>query len=275
MLEFEILAYSLYRPEQLEITYNPSLRMPADPIIQAWMDSFWKQKLAIAREQHVPLFDAPLFRFIEVEERDDNTLHLLLGDTGYKEYVTTRVPEFAQGRKREELGNALSVCSVVETSDGYILLDKRQGVDVYVGRYHVIGGFFERDRDSTDSKQPDPFGAMRREIREETGILQADIHEQFCLGVVYDTTTPHAEMCFLTSLSIPVSEVQNRIPEENEIKQLEMLKATDSELRKFLIQNHGNISATGEPNLLMYGGVRFGKSWFEETIRQLSYVITP
>lgn len=269
MLEFEILAQGVYRPEQLEITYDPSLRMPTSAAIQAWMDTLWEQKLAIALEQHVPLFDAPLFRFVEVEARDDGTLHLVLGDTGYKEYVTTRVPEFAQGRKREELGNALAVCSVVETSDGSILLDKRQGVDVYVGRYHVIGGFFERDRDTTASKQPDPFGAVRREIREETGIQQSDIREQFCLGVMYDIATPHAEMCFLTCLGIPLAEVYKRQPEEDEIKHLEMLRGTERELREFLLRNHGNISATGEPNLLMYGGVRFGNAWFEEMKRQL------
>jgi hypothetical protein len=268
-LEFEILAHGFYRPDQLEITYNPSLRMPITPTIQAWMDTLWDKKSAIAREQHIPLLDAPLFRLVEVEAKANGILHLVLGDTGYKEYVTTRVLEFAQGRNREELGNALSVCSVVETSDGYILLDKRQGVDVYVGRYHVIGGFFERDRDSSISKQPDPFGAIRREIREETGILQSDIHEEYCLGVVYDTATPHAEMCFLTCLSIPLAEVHNRIPEEDEIKQLEMLRVTEAELREFLVKNHGNISATGEPNLLMYGGVRFGGKWFEEIMKQL------
>ena len=269
MLEFEILAHGFYRPDQLEITYNPSLHMPTSSPIQAWMDTLWEQKLAIALDQHIPLFDAPLFRLVDVEAKDNGILHLVLGATGYKEYVTTRVPEFAQGRKREELGNPLSVCSVVETSDGYILLDQRQGVDVYAGRYHVIGGFFERDRDSTVSKQPDPFGAIRREIREETGILQSDIHEQFCLGVVYDNATPHAEMCFLTCLAIPLAEVHNRIPEEDEIKQLETLKVTEAELREFLIKNHGNISATGEPNLLMYGGVRFGRAWFEEMLKYL------
>src|SRR5437660_940863 len=200
MLEFEILTHGLYRPDQLYITYDPSLRMPTTPTIQAWMDTLWEQKLAIAREQNIPLFDAPLFRFVEVEAKADGTLHLVLGDTGYKEYVTTRDPEFAQGRKREELGNALSVCSVVETSDGYILLDKRQGVDVYVGRYHVIGGFFERDLDMIADQvglSPDPFGAIRREIREETGIQAADIQEQYCLGVVYDLQMPHGEMWFL------------------------------------------------------------------------------
>jgi 8-oxo-dGTP pyrophosphatase MutT (NUDIX family) len=269
-LEFEFLARGFYRPGQLDITYDSSLRMPTNPTIQAWMDNLWEQKLALARAQKIPLFDAPLFRLIEAAANAGETLHLVLGDTGYKEYVTTRVPEFARERKREELGNALSVCSVVETSDGYILLDKRQGVDVYVGRYHVIGGFFERGLDSTNSKQPDPFGAICREIREETGIQLLDIREQYCLGVVYDTATPHAEMCFLTQLNIPLKEVRNRVPEEDEIKHLETLFVTKKSLRDFLIKNHGNISATGEPNLLMYGGVRFGEEWFEELMGSLS-----
>jgi hypothetical protein len=268
-LEFEILARGLYRPDQLDITYDPSLRMPTSPAIQAWLDILWEQKLALAREKGVPLFDAPLFRLVEAESTPVGTLRLVLGDTGYKEYITTRVPEFARRRKRAELGNALSVCSVVETSDGYILLDKRQGVDVYVGRYHVIGGFFERDRDSSGSKQPDPFGAISREIREETGIQVPDIREQSCLGVVYDIATPHGEMCFLTRLNIPLSEVYQRVPEENEIKRLESLYITKESLREFVIKNHGNISATGEPNLLMYGGVRFGEAWFEEVMGQL------
>src|SRR5258708_5398227 len=239
MLEFEILARGLYQPAQLDITYDPSLRMPTDPTMQRWMDDLLQEKLTLAQQKKIPLFDAPLFRLVEAEAKAGGTLRLLLGDTGYKEYVTTRVPGFAQGHTRAELGNALSVCSVVETSDDYILLDKRQGVDVYVGRYHVIGGFFERDRDSTDSKQPDPFGAICREIREETGIQQSDISEQFCLGVVYDTATPHAEMCFLTRLTIPLAEVHRRVPEEDEIKQLEVLKVTKESLREFLLMKHG------------------------------------
>jgi len=261
MLEFEILARGLFRPDQLAITYDPSLRIPTDPAIQHWMDTFWAQKLTLAREQGIPLFDAPLYRFVNVETRADGTLCVTLGDSGYKEYVTTRVPEFYSGRQRQELGNALAVCSVVETSDGYILLDKRQGVDVYVGRYHVIGGFFERGRDSTGDGQPNPFGAICREIREETGILASDIAEQYCLGLVYDLATPHAELCFLTRLHIPLSEVKTRVPEENEIKHLETLYVTEQNLRDFIVRNHGNISATGEPNLLLYGEWRFGAQW--------------
>ena len=257
MREFEILARGLFRPDQLVIDYNPALRMSTSPAIQQWMDTLWAQRLAMAHKEGIPLFDAPLYRFVNVETRADGTLHLKLGDTGYKEYLTTRVPEFSKGRLRQALGNALAVCSVVETSDGYILLDKRRGVDVYVGRYHVIGGFFERGLDSLENGRPDPFGAMRREIREETGIQLADIAEQYCLSLVYDLATPHAELCFLTRLHISLAEIKTRVPEEDEIKQLETLYVTEQSLREFITRNHGNISATGEPNLILYGELRF------------------
>lgn len=263
MREFEILARGLFRPDQLIITYNPALRMPSSPAIQQWMDTYWEQKLAEAQERGIPLFDAPLYRFVDAETRADGVLHLTLGDTGYKEYVTTRVPQFSEGRQRQELGNALAVCSVVETSDGYILLDKRWGVDVYVGRYHVIGGFFERGRDSLENGRPDPFGAMLREIREETGISAADIAEQYCLGLVYDLAMPHAELCFLTRLHISLAEVKTRVPEEDEIKQLETLYVTEQSPREFITRNRGNISATGEPNLLLYGELRFGTEYLK------------
>ena len=272
MLEFEILASGLYRPDQLDITYDPSLRMRTSPAIQEWMDTLWQQKLDTAQKRAVPLFDSQLFRLVSTEAREDSTLYLVLGNTSYKEYVTTREPEFARGRARQELGNALSVCSVIETNDGSILLDKRQGVDVYEGRYHVIGGFFERDLDMATT-QPNPFAAICREIREETGIQFKDISEQYSLGVVYDLTIPHAEMCFLTRLNISLEEVYRRVPEEKEIQQLLSLYITKGSLLHFILANHGNISATGEPNLLMYGALRFGEEWFEEAMRRLSSFI--
>lgn len=296
MLEFDIITHGLYRPDQLTIQYDPTSRISVTLQTQAWMDISWQEQLQQARLHNKRLFDAPLFRHVNAQSSNDQSLHLILGDTSYKEYVTTRTPLFAQGRARHELANPLAVCSVLETSDGYILLDRRQGVDVYVGRYHVIGGFFERSLDtspslpldasnpsnstysslatysfnsSNPSTRPDPFAAIRREIREETGIQSIDIREQYCLGVVYDLTTPHAEMCFLTLLHIPLEEVQRRQPEDDEIKSLIPLHVTSESLRTFILQHHGNISATGEPNLLFYGSWKFGTSWLTEIMPQL------
>jgi 8-oxo-dGTP pyrophosphatase MutT (NUDIX family) len=268
MIEFEILARGLYRPAQLVIDYDPSLRMPTTPQIRAWMDRVWQERLAMAREHGARLFDGDIFRFVDASAQSDGILHVLVGATGYKEYVATRMPEFARNHERRELGNALAVCSVIETSDGFILLERRPGTSVYAGRYHVIGGFFERDRDM--GERPDAFGAIRREIREETGIQAADIREQYCLGLVYDLALPHAEFCFVTRLHIPLDEVlHQRTPEDDEIAELHSLHVSCESLREFVLAQHGNISTTGEANLLLYGGWKFGEGWFEEMMRLL------
>ncbi|HJT59980.1 MAG TPA: NUDIX hydrolase [Ktedonobacteraceae bacterium] len=269
MLEFEILTRGFFRPSEVDIIYDPSLRMPIDSALQASIDELWQQQLAIAREQKFPLFDAPLFRLVHVEAQPGGALHLILGDTTYKEYTVSRQPVFAQGLSRQQLSNPLAICSVVETSDGFILYEQRQHVAVHAGRYHVIGGFFDRDADRDAQEKPDPFGAMRREIREETGIRSADIVEQYCLGAVYDIINPHAELCFLTHLRISLAEVLTRTPEDDEVKALRSLAVTSESLRAFLIENHGNISATGEPNLLLYGEWKYGERWLEEVMGQI------
>ncbi len=270
MLEFEILARGLFRPSELHIAYDPSLRMPIDSTIQAHIDQLWQQQLTIARQQQIPLFDSSLFRLVHVEV-DEGTLHLTLGDTTYKEYTASRQPAFVQERSRQQLSNPLAVCSVVETCDGFILYEQRQHVAVHAGRYHVIAGFFERAMDRDAQGKPDPFAAMRRELREETGILPADIAEQYCLGAVYDIINPHAELCFLTRLHILLAEVLTRTPEDDEIKQLRSLAATSERLRAFILENHGNISATGEPNLLLYGGWKYGEGWLEEVMKKITH----
>ncbi len=269
MLEFEILARGRYRPDQLAITYDPALTIPITPAIQEEIDIRWQQQLALAREQDFRLYDSQLFRLVSATAEPDGKLHLVLGNTSYKEYSTTRVPEFVKGRTRHELGNPLAVCSVVETTDGFILYERRQKTVVHLGRYHVIAGFFEQDRDRNARGLPDPFAAMSRELREETGITAQDIQEQYCLGAVYDITDPHGELCFVTYLNISLAEVRTRVPEDDEIKQLLALHVTAESLRDFLLSNHGNITATGEPNLLMYGAERFGEAWFKNCLTNL------
>jgi 8-oxo-dGTP pyrophosphatase MutT (NUDIX family) len=260
MSEFEVLAHGLYRPEQLQIIYQPDQILRFSVEQQAAMEHVWQIKLLQARQQARLLFDAPLYRLLASQQTNSQRIQLTLGDTSYKDYVTTREPAFIQDRPRTELSNPLAVCSVVETSDNIILLDQRQGVDVYNGRYHVIGGFFERGRDTNAQRLPDPFQAIQREIREETGIQASDISEQYCLGLVYDLITPHSELCFLTRLHIPFSEVLSRQPEDDEIKKLHTVSATSESLRQFLQAQHGNISATGEANLLLYEAWKKGFS---------------
>jgi len=266
MLQFEFLARGCYTHEQLVIDYNPAHHVSLTTEMRTETERIWTDKLAEAQKNTFPLFDGKLFRLIYAEERDDKTLRIKLGNTSYKEYVATRTPAMAQELTRDGVSNPLSVCSVIETLDGFILLEKRQGTDVHNGRFHVIGGFMERDIDDKEHG-PDPFAAMNREIREETGILQTDIREQYCLGMVYDTLVPHPELCFVTRLNIPLTTLSKRKPEDNEIKELRMLRVTAASLKESIFANHGNISPTGEAALILYGGWRFGVGLLEDIMR--------
>ncbi len=269
MIEFEFLARGCYSPEQLVVDYNSSHQIFLTPEMQEKMERIWHEKLAVAKKKSFLLFDGKLFRCMYAEERADQTLRVKLGDTRYKEYVATRTPEFVQELTRDGLSNPLSVCSVIETLDGFILLEKRQGTDVHDGRFHVIGGFMERDVDNK-GHAPDPFEAMNREMREETGIQVRDIREQYCLGMVYDTLVPHPELCFVTRLNIPLTTVSKRKPEDNEVKELRMLRVTAASLKESILTHHGNISPTGEAALILYGSWKFGVGWFDDVMSEIA-----
>jgi ADP-ribose pyrophosphatase YjhB (NUDIX family) len=269
MREFEILVRGCFDPGQVAVRYDEALQMPRTDETTSWIERCWQSKLLQAQDRGVPLYDAPLYRLASAEVQLDGRLHLTLGPTAYKEYVATRDRSFASQHHRQDLSNPLAVCSVLETQDGYLLLDYRQGVDVYENRYHVIGGFFERERDRSPVGTPDPFAAMRREIREETGVHPDEVLRQLCLGLAYDLATPHPELCFLSCLRLSREEVLLRQPETAEAH-LRWTTARAESLRSFLFTYHGIISATGESCLLLYGGWRFGEAWYAETLWRLT-----
>jgi 8-oxo-dGTP pyrophosphatase MutT (NUDIX family) len=270
MREFEILVRGCFDAERLLVSYDESLRMPRTRSDEECIEACWHHKLQEMQQRGAALYDGALYRLVDWEVRLDGRLSLALGATSYKEYVASRDVRFARGRERRKLSNPLAVCSVIETADGQLVLDQRHGVDVYEGRYHVIGGFCESERDRDSAGLPDLFGAMLREIREETGLQNEDIARQLCLGLVYDLATPHPELCFLTCLRIPLEEVRQRKPVDHEVERLLPLPARAESLRSFLFTYHGQISATGEPALLLYGGWRFGEAWYAETLWRLT-----
>ncbi|WP_052890912.1 NUDIX hydrolase [Thermogemmatispora carboxidivorans] len=271
MREFEILVRGCFDAGRLVVSFDERLRMPrTQHDDEDCIEACWRQKMQEMQQRGAALYNGTLYRLANWEVRLDGCLWLELGVTSYKEYVASRDARFAQGRGRRELSNPLAVCSVIETADGQLLIERRRGVDVYEGRYHVIGGFSESERDRDNVGQPDLFGAIQREIREETGLRSEDIVRQLCLGLVYDLMMPHPELCFLTCLRLPLEEVRQRQPEDREIERLLSLPARAESLRSFLFTHHGQISATGEPALLFYGGWRFGEAWYAETLWRLT-----
>jgi 8-oxo-dGTP pyrophosphatase MutT (NUDIX family) len=257
--EFEIQVAAKLRPGEIVTRYNhgPPTPRSAEEIIS--IDQTWEQRLLECKRSGVPLFDGSLFRLLAHDLRH-GILTLDFGNTTYKEYVGTREASYAQAHDRSELANPLAVCAVVRTSDAKILIEKRAGTDVYVGRYHVIGGYADRNKDLRTSSF-NPFDAITREVNEETGLALTP-HSFICSGLAYDVLTPHPELCFVAQAQHSHQVLEAHKKSDGEIRALEFLEDSPESLQNFLRTHHGKISATGEAALLLHGLHSYGQPWF-------------
>lgn len=270
-LPFDILVRGNFDTETVKVFYKPSLRMSNDDYISSLIEMIWSKKVQEASKRGVPMYDGRLFRLYDYRV-DGNTLSLYLGDTSYKEYVGTRDKEFYESYGREALANPLAVCAALVSSDGKILVAKRQIGDIYQNHYHVIGGFFDRDLDIKDDGTPNPFEAIKREIYEEIG-LEIPISRFRLLGLAYDLITPHPELCFCCSVDLTMSEITRRYSQaktDAEIDAIEYIQNSETGIKQFVIANHGNISVTGEACLLLFGGYLHGEEWFTQLLDELA-----
>jgi 8-oxo-dGTP pyrophosphatase MutT (NUDIX family) len=257
--EFEIQVAAPLRPNQIVTRYNPAPRAPHSPEEIASINRTWQERLLECQKASVPLFDGSLFR-LQSHNLQNEILTLDVGITGYKEYVGTRTPSYSCTHARDELANPLAVCAVVLTSDAKILIEKRAGTDVYAGRYHVIGGYADRDKDFHAS-QFNPFEAIAREVNEETGLaLSPDSF--LCSGLAYDVLTPHPELCFVAHAPHSHQVADAHKNSDGEIRTLEFLDDSPDSLENFLRQHHTQVSATGEAALLLHGLHSYGPAWF-------------
>jgi 8-oxo-dGTP pyrophosphatase MutT (NUDIX family) len=257
--EFEIQVAEPLSSNQIVTRCNPNPPTPHSPEEIASINRTWEQRLLECKKSGVPLFDGSLFR-LKAHNLHDGILSLDFGNTTYKEYVGTREASYARTHARNELANPLAVCAVVRTSDAKILIEKRSGTDVYAGRYHVIGGYADRNKDLRASSFS-PFDAIAREVNEETGLALGP-HSFICSGLAYDVLTPHPELCFVAQAPHSHQVLEAHKKSDGEIHALEFLDDSPESLQNFLRQHHDKISATGEAALLLHGLHSYDQSWF-------------
>jgi len=255
---FEVLVEGVFTRRDVHATYDANSTMPTSAESLAWIARRWTDRAGRAKRSNIPLFNGRLFRLTDFRA-DADQLFLSLGNTTYREYVGTRAREFYERRQRTELANPLAVCAVIVTADNGVLVAERQRVERDVGRYHVVGGFMDRQWDG--AARPDPFGAMRREILEESG-LNTDPDRILCLGLVYDRGSPHPELCFTAQVELPFQEIAKAVPADSELRTVEFVSDDRTALKQFIRRNRNNLCATGQASLVLYGRYRYGRRWF-------------
>jgi hypothetical protein len=266
LLEFEILARGSFSEKALHVAYNPNnSRMPLSDEVKAYLKKYWERHKAWAEAHSLDLRNESLLRLIDFSVDDtNNTMHLELSLTEYREFAGTRADEFFVNRNRTELANPLGASAVIVTSDNRILCGRRPvDTEMNPNKHFVIGGFLT-------PRDINLFEGIFREIYEETGIPSTSHKHVLCSGLVYDLVKPHPEICFSTSIIESFETVCTYTPLDKEVVSLDSIVNTEESITSWLLKLHPTkVVGTAEGCLLLHGLQTFGHEWFTNTLKQL------
>ena len=237
--------------------------------IISFIEFQWQNMLTRSADNGTLMFNGKLINMADFRIDPVAGLEIGYDITDYKTYVGTRNSEFLLKFPDEEAITPIAICVAIITGDNRIIIEMRNGVDVDDGKFHVLGGYMDPDKDVTGTGSPDPVITACREVREETGI-SLEPGKLFFLGVVKDKIIPHYEFQYLTRITAPFSTVidgMRKAKTDGEVSELEFVDATPESLRNFIQSNQGKISATGESCLLVTGRNLFGIDWYEEMLK--------
>jgi hypothetical protein len=146
------------------------------------------------------LFDGPLCR-VESWRVTGGRLHLSLSRTSYKWFWGTNLhrPELPES----QLANALGLSALVQSTDGFLLLGRRNATVAYhPNRVHPFAG---------SAEGIDLFAETRRELAEELNFTPADIAAIRCIGMAEDADIRQPELIFRVLSTRTRAEIEQRL----------------------------------------------------------------
>lgn len=264
MEEFEIVAYGIFTEDVIRVDYRPGIRTQWEYSAQAFIDDTWRAYVRMSRDTGVTVYNGNIFR-LDGFEWADGHLSLMLSDTDFRSYIGTGTSHFVAAFPHLPQANPFSLSIVLVTADGRIVLEKRHRIDARRRKYHVIAGFMEREFDASDGR-PNPFDALKREVREELALsIEDPVYATGLVRAIYGS-----ELCFYSHLSISFDDLL-KIKEEGdtdcEIDILEGMEDSPSALASFLAGHTSDFVPSGRACLLLYGREAYGAKWYEDTMK--------
>jgi 8-oxo-dGTP pyrophosphatase MutT (NUDIX family) len=221
-LPFDLIVTGHWRPGQVRATWAEDSRPRIDEVERA-IEQAWSSANA---QKGKKLFDGAMCR-LEQWKATPQMLELNLSPTSYRIFVGTNLsnPSLADRFGKSALSNATGLSAGLMTSDGYLMLGRRnKSVAYYPGWVHPFAGSLE-PKDAGDV-----FAAMQRELAEELSIKADEIRDIHCAAIAEDRSIRHPELIFPIFLSLARKQVEERLDAaEHETCRAVPLKAADLE----------------------------------------------
>jgi 8-oxo-dGTP pyrophosphatase MutT (NUDIX family) len=231
------------------------------PEVERIIDDTWSRVLA---RPGVHLFDGPMGRVESIDVKPDD-VNIVLSPTSYKPFLGTNLenPDLAGRYGRDVMATPAGVSTAVETSDGFLMLGRRNAaVAYYPNRLHPFAGSLDpRDGD-------DAFNAVRRELSEELGICSQEIADVRCTGIAEDAALLQPELIFATRCAIPRGEIERRLDDAEHHASV-AIRANIDDVDAVLLDP--DLTPVGMASLLLWARLRWGDKAFD-AMRRVSGV---
>jgi 8-oxo-dGTP pyrophosphatase MutT (NUDIX family) len=257
--EIVIIAKGKFYLDNINVFYKSGRISQSKDAIQ-FIESKWTQFVA----NNPNSFSGALVRVdsYNVQNNNNNLIELQLSDTDYKEFVGTRDCEFVRRFGIQYTANPLSVGAVLVTKDNKIVLGKRAEhmVDVGKSKVSVVAGYLDPKQDMvnspTDNNNIDIFSAVKREIYEETGIIEEKhIVDLICLGLIDNKEKNQINVPFYCKLNIPAKEFEVKdksSPHELEFSKIVIIDNSVKSIDDFINAAENELSDIIVPTLCIY-----------------------
>lgn len=264
MEEFEILVQGIFTNDVVHVLYRPGVRIRWDVSAEKFIDNAWAEYVKASRDAGITVYNGSVLRLDNLDWTDGR-LSLALSDMDFRSCIGTGTNRFLAAFPRAPQANPLTVSIALVTIDGQIVLEKRSRTDARRREYHVIAGFMEQESDASDS-HPNPFETLRREVREELGlILDGPLCATGLVRAVYGS-----ELCFRCRLPISFEhllEIKANGETDCEIDVLQALEDSPSAVASFLARHTTDFVPSGRACLLLYGREAYGETWYDSIVK--------
>jgi 8-oxo-dGTP pyrophosphatase MutT (NUDIX family) len=248
-----VLASGDWGPGDVDVAWVPGTRRVV-PEVEELIERAWHTAMARAG---MCLFDGPMCRL----ERWDVSpaaarLRLWLSHTSYKPFFGTNMshPELAERYGPEVMANPVGVSPALETSDGFLLLGRRNtAVAYYPNRVHPFAGALE------PGDNGDLFVAVRRELKEELSLETSDVPDVRCTGIVLEKALRQNEFIFRARTVLSREQVESRL-DRREHRAAYAVPATEAGVE--IAMKDPQLTPVAVATLLLWGRSRFGEAWF-------------
>ena len=265
------MAQGAFARDMVHVDYRPGVHVRWDPAAEAHITSAWETYVRTSRDTGITVYNGTLLR-LDSFARTSHGLSLMLSDIEFRQCIGTGSTDFMNAFPHMPRANPFSVSVVLVTADGKIVVERRIRVNAYRRRYHVIAGFMEQELDAFDGA-PHPFDALKREVREELGLILGTPVR--ATGLV--NTVTGSELCSYCRLAVSFEgllEIKEKAGTDCEIDSLETIPDLPSDVASFLGSHPVDMVPGGRACLLLYGREAYGEQWYDNTVERASSMPT-